>query len=175
MSDRFGVFLLLAANVFFAGCSMLPALPEVPFLKDGISISVKAEKDLNTFNREPHTLVVVVYQFSEQGTFRAMLEDPAGVATLLEGGIFDKIVLAKNKLVIQPGDKKKYFVDRVVGVRYIGVVAGYYIQQPGSIGRLIPFERKSNMIYFWRLFQSDPSETRLELMLGKDGIIGNII
>ncbi|MDH4273415.1 MAG: type VI secretion system lipoprotein TssJ [Gammaproteobacteria bacterium] len=166
---------ILTVNTLFAGCSMMPSMPEVPFLKDGIGINVKAEKDLNTFNREPHTLVVVVYQFSEQGTFRTMLEDPAGVATLLEGGTFDKTVMARNKLVVQPGEKKRVYIDRIAGVRYLGVVAGYYVQQPGSIGRMIPFERQSKLIYFWRWFQTDPSETRLELMLGRDGIVGNLL
>ena len=160
-----GIFLNLTA------CSFLP---EHQFLKDGISVQVQADKELNTFSKEPHTLVVILYQFSEQGTFKAMLEDPAGVATLLEGGNFDKTVLAKNQLVIQPGESKKVLIDRVTGVRYLGVVAGYYIQQPGSIGRLIPFERQSKYIYFWRFFQSDPSETRLILRLGKDAIIGGL-
>lgn len=169
------IFMSLALTMFLGGCSFLPTMPEVPFLKDGISVNVDAGKDLNSFNREPHTLIVVVYQLSERGTFNAMLEDPAGVSTLLEGGTFDKIVLAKNKLVIQPGDKKSILIDRVGGVQYLGVVAGYFVQQPGSIGRLVPFERQPKMLYFWRYFQTDPSETRLHLMLGRDGIVGKIL
>ena len=159
----FTVSLVFALATTVVGCT---TNKEVPFAEQAVVIDISAERDLNSFNKRPHTLAVIVYQLSEPNVFNQMLEDPEGVSVLLQGEAFDSSVKSRRRVVIQPGEKRVLTMDRAADTRYLGVVAGYYNQRTGNFSRLHPV--KLRQILLWTL---GGTKTNVTLRLGKDGIL----
>ncbi len=145
---------------------------DVAYKKNGILLDIQAGEDLNTFNDQAHTLVLVVYQLADPNVYNQMVEEPEGVAKLLEAGAFDASVLSRRRIVVQPSDTKKLHLDRAAGVRYIGVVAGYFSRQPKDFNRLVPFTYDKKSKFFWHKTDADPAETSISLVLGRSGLKG---
>lgn len=171
---------LITLRLFIAGlcmmalgaCSFSKKDDEFAYGKDAILFDVKASKDLNTFNDQPHTLVVVVYQLADPNVFNQMIEEPDGVAKLLEAGAFDASVLSRRKFVVQPREQKKLHVDRAAGVRYLGVVAGYYSRRSQDFSRLMPMVINKKNSFFWNGKDKETADTIVDLNLGRSGIGG---
>lgn len=140
------------------------------YKKEGVRIDFTASSNLNTYNNLPHTLVVVVYQLSDPNAFNQLLEDGEGLGKLLEGGAFDSSALARKKLVIQPSENNTTYMDRADGVRYLGIISGYFTEDRRSLSKLIPVLARERDNFFWRKRDSDPADTIVQLALGKNGI-----
>ena len=157
---------LFCAAVLLAGCaSKGKGLP--PYVKDAIGIKVIAAPDLNFFNNQSHTLVLVVYELSDPNVFKQMLESSEGVVQLLEGKQFDSTVLSRRRATVQPGEDTSFVMDQVEGARYVAVVAGFYSMQGSSnFSRLYPIELKGG--FFW---SGGGPQMLIDLRLGRDGIM----
>lgn len=107
-----------------------------------VVFNIFAAEDVNFYSNQAHTVYVVFYQLSEPNTFKQLLETPEGVGRLLEGKKLDPSFLSVRPLPVQPREGKQLKMDRVEGARYAAVVAGYYVQKPGSFSRLftVPIE-----------------------------------
>lgn len=160
-----GGFGLLCAVVLLAACAGKKGVP--PYVKDAISIQITAAPDLNYFNNQPHTLVLVVYELSDPNVYKQMLESSDGVVQLLEGKQFDSTVLSRRRATVQPGENTSFVMDQVEGARYVAVVAGFYsMQGQSNFSRLYPIELKGG--HFW---SSGGPQMLIDLRLGRDGIM----
>lgn len=138
-----------------------------PYVKDAIGIQIKAASDLNFFNNQSHTVVLVVYELSDPNIYKQMLEGSDGIVQLLEGKQFDSSVLSRRRVIVQPGDATSFVMDQVEGARYVAVVAGFYSMQGSSnFSRLYPIDLKGG--FFWG--GSGPQMV-VDLQLGRDGIV----
>ena len=140
---------------------------EKPVQGDVISVTLTGSKDLNTFNNQPHTLVLVLYQLSQSGVFSQFLETPEGKAKLLAGDSFDATVLARRRLVLQPGEAQQVILDRVDGAKYLGAVAGYYNEQPKDVSRVLPVARETTGMLSWK----KPKPQTVHFSLGRTGFV----
>ena len=140
------------------------------YAQKAIRVNVTAAKDLNTFNNQPHTLVLVLYQLDSPDVFDQMVEAPNGIAQLLQADAFDKSVLARSREVIQPGEQRVLYLDRAEGARYIAVVAGYYNRRSQDVSRLMPIVLRKRSAFFWHGSDQEPADTIIELDLGGDRI-----
>jgi len=140
-------------------------------MEKGIVLDISAAQDLNMFNEQPHTLVLVLYQLADPNAFNQMLGNSATLEQMLDGNDFDRSVLTWQKLVIQPGEKQKFTLNRAAGVHYLGIVTGYFSQSVAAISRLVSVEvTQEKKRFFWTQTVPQTAETQVQLVLGRSGI-----
>lgn len=142
------------------------------YQKDAIVFELSALPELNRFNNQAHTVVVVFHLLSDPHTFHQSLESAAGIGRLLEGKRFDPSVLSARQIVIQPGESKSLVMDRVQGTRYVGVVGGFYNQQAQNFSRLYPVPTKKLHSLFGAEKGCLTEVLSVRLPLGSDGFGG---
>jgi len=145
---------------------------EYGYAKDAVVFDLAASPDLNRFNNQAHTVVLVFHALSDPNAFNQLLESAEGVGRLLEGKRFDPSSLSTRQIVIQPGEARQFVMDRVQGTRYIAVVAGFYAQQANNFSRLfpIPTRKVRSLLGAEKGCLTEVLSARLEL--GSDGFVG---
>lgn len=160
--------------VFLSGLMLLSSMLLLSACATGrgsggeISVGIEAGKNLNTYDRKPHTLVMTIYQLTETESFKDLLRDPESVPVLLEGKQFDGSVLAHHRLVVQPGDKEIKTFGKESDVRYIGVVAGFFDQRPNKFVKIISLEKRRKANFFWASGGKGPD---IALLLGANEVV----
>lgn len=104
--------------------------PAVPPPSDyeakAIEIRYRADRQLNSYEDQAHTLVLVIYQLANPNPYHQLLKDEEGLKKLLEGKAFDPVVVDVYRVIVQPGENNALLLDRAENARWIGLVAGYY-------------------------------------------------
>jgi len=172
VKDYKGLLLFLA--IFVSSCAAPaptptpkpaaePASPEV-FLK----LHLKADPELNLHGGKGHALHLCVYQLIDANAFRQLSEDEGGLYKLMNCDRFDAGVALARRLVIQPGEDRIFELDEAEGVKYVGIVAGYYALQKKHCVRLYPVqtveEKKGGQVVY------RPMPIKTDLILGPQGI-----
>ena len=137
-----------------------------------MSVDLVASPDLNSYNNQPHTDLVLLYQLSDPNMYKQLLESQEGVGRLLEGSAFDGSVVSRRQLVVQPGEVKQLKMDRVQGARYLGIVAGFYNQQAQNFSRLFPIPTRVDKSLFGKEKRCYALPLDVNLRLGPDGFVG---
>jgi predicted component of type VI protein secretion system len=112
--------------------STTPALP-APF-----TLSIKADAGLNRFRNSAHALHLCLYQLKEPNGLRQLGEEREGVARLMECARFDGSVAHAGRMVVQPGARITEMRERAEGVRYLGIVTGYYGSPKQKTVKIVP-------------------------------------
>ena len=133
--------------------------------RDAIILNLKGDRNLNLFEKRPHTLLVCVYQLRDPNALNQVLQDAEDVSKLLECGRFDPSIVNTKKLIVQPGKEITEALDRAEGARYIGIVAGYYNLDKQRASRIIP-------VPVGGMFGKKAERMNLEVFLGPDEIQG---
>jgi type VI secretion system VasD/TssJ family lipoprotein len=145
-----------------SSCSSVSRTPEYTYQRDAVTITLRADSQLNLYQGAPHTLVACTYQLRDPNAFNQLVDEKDGLPKLLECGRFDASVAYAKRLVIQPGQEIRDSLDRAEGAKYVSVVAGYYALKKGNAVRLfqIPVGTLS----------SKPQNVNIELYLGPQTI-----
>jgi type VI secretion system VasD/TssJ family lipoprotein len=133
--------------------------------KDAISLNLKGDPQLNLFDKQPHTLLVCVYQLRDPNALNQVLQDAEDVSKLLECVRFDPSILNAKKYILQPGKEITGALDRAEGARYVGIVAGYFNSDKQRASRIIPVPVAG-------MFGKKAARMNLEVFLGPDEIQG---
>lgn len=99
--------------------------PQWIYEKDAITLRFRADKLLNMHEGAPHTLMLCVYQLSNDEMLKQMASNEDGIYQLLDCEQFDSSVKSAKRLIIHPGQDLTFIMDRLAGTRKIGFVAGY--------------------------------------------------
>jgi type VI secretion system VasD/TssJ family lipoprotein len=129
------IILGVAVIVTAYGCASGPP-PAPVFQKEAIRLNLKADARLNLYQASPHTLLVCTYQLVDPNGFNQLVDEPNGMAKIMECGRFDSSVAATKRFVMQPGSEVREMIDRAEGAKYIGLAAGYYTTQKDKPFRL---------------------------------------
>lgn len=174
------IWLLLCVSLLFTwGCATTKTPPPPvrwDFEKDAITLSLKADMNLNYRKGKAHTMVVCVYQLSEPNSFTQLSGSRDGIYQLLECRPFDESVATVKQYIVNPGQEINSTVNRVDGARFVAVVAGYYSMDKDKIIRLyeIPVEKKrrrTGWLKLWREKYYAPGEMNIVLVLGAQELI----
>jgi type VI secretion system VasD/TssJ family lipoprotein len=106
--------------------SRAPAITAKKFKKDTIMLLIKADSQLNRFERNSHTLFLCLYQLKDPNGFNQLVQDKDGLPKLMECNRFDATVANAKQFVVQPGQEFSDVCDKAEGARYIGIATGYY-------------------------------------------------
>ena len=126
--------IIMALIVVLPGCksstpkagSVPEALLPAPYCERAINVSLKADPRLNLYQNTAHALHVCVYELRDPNAFNQLMDEPNGLAKLMECGRFDGSVAYSKRIIMQPGKQVKEVLDRAEGAKYMTVVAGYY-------------------------------------------------
>jgi type VI secretion system VasD/TssJ family lipoprotein len=129
------VVLLMALG---ASCASITGGPDWRYERDAIRLHMKADPNLNYYERKPHTLLVCVYQLRDPNALNQLMENREGVSQLLECERFDPSVTFSKRIVLQPGREVTETMDRSEGAKYVAVAGGYYTLQKDRTIRLYP-------------------------------------
>ncbi|MBE0617854.1 MAG: type VI secretion system lipoprotein TssJ [Proteobacteria bacterium] len=141
------------------------------YQKDAIAFDLVASPDLNRFNNQAHTVILVFYALSDPNSFNQLLESSEGLGRLLEGKRFDPSALSTRQIVVQPGENKQLVMDRVQGTRYVGVVGGFYNQQAQAFSRLYSIPTNKIVSVFGAEKGCVTEALSVSLELGSDGFV----
>ncbi len=148
-STRLVPFLLrlLLALSPLAACSCLgggggvqaqPQTPKVDLGRDRNALKFKYEAaaDLNWYEGQPHTLMVAVVQMEKSDSFDNIRQTGDGLTRFLDGANENPDIKQLKRIIVQPGDLKAVYLDRVEGAAWVAIVAGYYDLRPGKVDRI---------------------------------------
>ena len=135
--------IFLGSFVFWVcSCASKPMItipPDFTYGEGAIRFHLKSDPYLNTYERNPHTLVLCLYQLRDPNAFNQLLEEKEGLSKLLECGRFDSSVTHSKRWIIHPEREVTETLDRFEGTKYLGIVAGYY------------FLRRENAVRFFKI------------------------
>jgi hypothetical protein len=72
-----------------------------------------------------------------------------GIEELLRMEVEDMSITGKNRIDVQPGDKKSVEFARYTGTKYVAIVAGYDQLESGKVSEIfsIPIREKKRLIF----------------------------
>lgn len=117
---------------------------------NAISLQLKADSMLNSYEDKAHTLVLCVYQLSDPNAYTDMAKTQEGIIKLLQCTRFGDTVTGVNRIILQPNETRTVFLDRAVGTQYVAIAAGYYNVNPDKASTLfkIPIDvHKKGLIF----------------------------
>jgi predicted component of type VI protein secretion system len=129
-----------------------------------ITLRIKADSQLNLFNRAPHTLMLCVYHLRDSRWFNQVQSERNGLQKLLECSRADSSVINVKRMVIQPGQQISESIEADDAIRFINIAAGYYsMKKEGAIRSYrvgAPAEGRGDST------AETPQEVDIELLLG---------
>ncbi len=152
--------LLLCLVAAASSCSSVSRTPEYTYQREAVTITLRADPQLNLYQGSPHTLVACTYQLRDPNAFNQLVDERDGLPKLLECNRFDASVAYAKRLVVQPGQEMRDSLDRAEGAKYVSIVAGYYNLQKWNAVRLFQIPTIS----------SKPQTVNVELYLGPQAI-----
>lgn len=168
------LFLLMCCFLVLSCSSKtVPTMPEVKYgyEPDSIQLHLKADRRLNLFQNNSHSLSLCVYQLTDPNGFNLRIGEEEGLYELLECKRFDSSVATFKRLVIQPGEEVEKKMDRGEGAKYVAVVAGYFTLQRDRIYLLrevpVVIEKKG---WIFRTKIHKPGVMNIDLLLGPQEI-----
>ena len=172
--DLLSLFLLVClVLVLSCGSKTVPTMPEVKYGYEpgSIQLHLKADKRLNLFQNNSHSLSLCVYQLTDPNGFNLRIAEQEGLYELLECKRFDSSVATFKRLVIQPGEEVAKKLDRGEGAKYVALVAGYFTLQRDRIYLLreipVVIEKKG---WIFRTKIHKPGALKIDLLLGPQEI-----
>lgn len=114
-----------------------PPRPQWAYERDAITLRFKADRILNMHEGAPHTLMLCVYQLTDDNILNQLASNEDGIYQLLDCEPFDSSVKNAKRLIIHPGQDLTFIMDRLAGTRKIGFVAGYSQLQKERIVRTL--------------------------------------
>jgi len=106
------------------------------FAAKAIEIRFKADPSLNSYDGEPHTLAVAVYQMSDPSVYLGYGANRDKLTEIMDAHRFDPSITSFQQVFLQPGEERVIRFDRAENSRFVGIVAGYFQSDPDQTTRL---------------------------------------
>lgn len=169
------VLVTIAALLTLTCCATKDKAPLPPvtahYAPEGIVLNLSATPALNSYQEQPHTLRLVVYQLADQKSIQQFSQSSKSLRLLLQGAINNPARISQHELFVQPGEKTIWKLDRLAQTRWIAVVAGYFDLRPQDCMVMSPIPlitTESGWIRKTRSRHLDP--LILNLYLGDSGL-----
>ena len=148
-----------------------PGVPQWTFGSNGIRLRFQATAMLNSYESNPHTLSVCVYQFSDPNAFNDMCKTKDGLVKLLKCENFGGGVAGVTRIILQPGELRNIMMDRAEGAKFVAVVGGFYDLKPEGASLLfeIPITVFKKGFIFKKKYQV-PGQFEVKISLGANAI-----
>jgi type VI secretion system VasD/TssJ family lipoprotein len=169
----FFLLLVLLAPGCGGGSSSDPtkSKPQWTYAPGSLELRFRADKMLNLYDAQGHTLMLCIYQLSDPNGFNNLVKTETGLRKLLECKDFDPTAVYFQQLIVQPGEDRVIPLDRAEKATFVAVVAGYYELAPQRSTRLfqIPVLERDEGILTTDMVRT-PGKLLVNLFLGPLGI-----
>lgn len=115
-----------------------PGAPKWEFGSNAVTLRLRADNLLNSYENQPHTLVLCIYMLSDPNGFLDLAKNKEGVIKLLGCQRFSDTVVGMQRVVFQPGEVRTVQLDRAERTKYVALAAGYFDLVPDKATRLLP-------------------------------------
>lgn len=140
MRYKIVVCMLMLLAVFISGCASKAE-------EGALKLRITGKTNLNTYNRQAHTLSVVIYQLSDSAVFEQMTHDYDGAIKLLEGGSFHDSIVSNRRLVIHPGKITALSMPWIKGAKFMAIIGGFDNRDRAeNFSRIFPIEPPSKLM-----------------------------
>lgn len=127
MKTLLAAVLVASGLVLAASCKQLsPPEIEERAGQQHFAVLFRAARDLNLYRGEASSLSICAYQLSDSRAFNILRDDPEAMAALLACEQFDDSVVGRERLFVNPGERKTATFERRMGARYLALAAGYH-------------------------------------------------
>lgn len=123
------LFACSSMNTMVGGNTKKDAISNAVYLPDpnGISIRLKAVKNLNFVNQESHTLAVAVVQVDSVKAAMKLAQNPDSLDKLLVGeSASDPSVTAYDRFIVQPSSSDEVVLARAQDTQIVIIYAAYF-------------------------------------------------
>lgn len=162
MKSIFYWSVLLILLTCLSGCFQRKPLPDPEWSSKPAAIEFQCRADnlLNEYDGRAHTLLLIVYQLREPDFFTKLAKDKDGLKRLLRfETVQERLAGAQNnvaachRFIITPGEEKKISLDRLEGVKGVGIVAGYYHLNPDRVSHYweLPVAYERQGLFLWKV------------------------
>nr|WP_321466012.1 type VI secretion system lipoprotein TssJ [uncultured Desulfobulbus sp.] len=124
--------------------------PDWSLAENGVRLTFRADKRVNFYDGQAHSVAVAVYQLAEPNGFSQLITYPAGVQQILIASKELPPSLASDQFFLQPGETVEKVYDRAEGAKWLILAAGLYTASPQQTALLakIPFEVERSWLTF---------------------------
>jgi type VI secretion system VasD/TssJ family lipoprotein len=116
----------------------IPSTDEWLYESEALLLRFNAGETLNQFDFANHALTLKIIQLDNPKVFNQLRKDSFGITDMLTTTAMDPSFISEQQLFLLPSDDKTLVLDREEGVKYLGLLAGYYeLGQYKLVTRLI--------------------------------------
>jgi len=139
---------------------------------DAIELRLTADKDLNQYDGQAHTLLLVVTQFDQPNAFAAYTGSSLQLSNLLLMDSAPPGLIGLSRLFIEPGQSLKIQLPRLEGAKLIGISAGYAHLDPQRSARLYRIGVDvTSTGWLSKTWTATPKSLAVDLLLGPDALL----
>lgn len=145
------------------------------YAADAITLQIESTKDLNRWDGQPHSLLMVLTQFEDPSAFEPYTKSPSKLSSLLMSEEPPAGLLNTQRYYIEPDTSRTISMARVDKAKYIGIALGYQHLDPRRSVRI--YQIGVDMDYsglILREYVAEPQPLRLELLLGAESIFDSL-
>jgi len=170
---------VLLLGVLLTACSSGPtpqqqALNELKwnYANDSIELTLTADKDLNPYDGQAHTLLLVVTQFAQPNAFSAYTGSSQQLSKLLLMSSAPPDLIGLTRLFIEPGQTRTVRLPRLEGAKMVGISAGYAHLDPQRSVKLYRIGVDvASTGFFSKTWTARPKTLAINLLLGPDALL----
>lgn len=142
------------------------------YAEDAIELSLTADKDLNQYDGQAHTLLLVVTQFDQPNAFAAYTRSSQQLSSLLMMDSAPPGLIGLSRLFIEPGQTRRIQLPRLEGAKLVGISAGYAHLDPQRSARLYRIGVDvTSTGWFSKTWTATPKPLAVDLLLGPDALL----
>ncbi|MDR6208047.1 type VI secretion system lipoprotein TssJ [Paraburkholderia graminis] len=166
-----------AVNSMFGGNSATDALSKVKwnYAENAIELKWRADGALNSYDGQPHALLLTVVQMSDPNVFKRYASNAGALGEVLTASVPPAGILALNRVFVQPDQTDQISLPRAENAQYVGVVSGYYTLDAERVARLyrIGVGVDSHGLVI-KNRSAAPTPLEISLVLGPMGLLGGV-
>lgn len=142
------------------------------YAEDAIVLRVTADKDLNQYDGQAHTLLLVVTQFDQPNAFAAYTGSAQQLSNLLMMDSAPPGLIGLSRLFVEPGQTSQVRLPRLEGAKLVGISAGYAHLDPQRSTKLyrIGVDMTSSG-WLSKTWSATPKPLAMDLLLGPDALL----
>lgn len=165
----------------FTGCSSSSsgkqqALEDLKwnYEENTITLNLHADKNLNQFDGEAHSLLLVITQFDKPNAFEAFSSNSQQLSNLLMMEKPPEEMIGLTRIFLNPGQNRQVHLARLEGAKIVGVSAGYAHLSPQSSAKMYPIDiSMTSSGWFSKTWTATPSPLTVDLWFGPDALSDN--
>lgn len=142
------------------------------YAEGAIELDFTVVPDLNQYDGQAHSLLVVVAQLEQNNVFANSVGSSQQLSNLLLSESAPEGMVGLTRVFLQPGENQRITLPRLEGTRMVGIAAGYAHLDPARSAKLYQIGVDvTSSGFFSRTWQASPQPIAIDLWVGADGLL----